>query len=122
MLCEEGLCIAHAIQYNISAKGSSPEVALSRLVDLMVVHCRTALEERIDPVNVASATYMTAFFLGTPYPADAEPLNINARLSQELANELNAQVGGEMAMNVRDICTRQKPYATVDEFVESAAA
>jgi len=122
VLRDEGLCVAHAIQYNISAKGPTPEIALSRLIDLVVVHCRLALEERIDPVNIAASSYMTAFFLGTPWRVDAEPLDINARLSQELVCALHAQVGGEMAMDVRDICEPQRPYPTVAKFVESAAA
>ncbi len=120
-LRDEGLCVAHAIQYNISAKGPTPEQALSRLVDLV------AVENGIDPINMTSGSYMKAFFLGKPISADladAVGQNVNARLSQELAEALDAEVQGVITVDVRSICEMQerRHVINIEDFVKMAAA
>jgi hypothetical protein len=126
-LRDEGLCVAHAIQYNISAKGPTPEQALSRLVDLVAVHCKVAVENGIDPINMTSGSYMKAFFLGKPIAADladAVGQNVNARLSQELAEALDAEVQGVITVDVRSICEMQerRHVISIEDFVKMAAA
>ena len=127
-LRREGVVVAHAIQYNVSATATAIEEALSKLAGLIAQHCQVALSLQIHPINMAQEHYMKAFFLGVPVPTSSLGENINARLSAELASRLRICGGAEAAVDVRDLRGLQQKFESahklevlsIEELVEAA--
>jgi hypothetical protein len=116
-LQEERFCVAHALQYNVSATGRSPEEALEKLVNLVSEHCIEAISLGINPISIAAQYYWAAFAMGTRMN-DAFA-DVHARVSMELTRCLDRP-----NVDVRSISAEQEKRGIFDieEFVRAAAA
>ncbi|MGD0077324.1 MAG: hypothetical protein ABSB91_01715 [Sedimentisphaerales bacterium] len=111
---EENVCVAHALQYSISAVGSNPEESLEKLVNLVTRHCIEAQSMGINPLNVADYYYWEAFAVGSSMTEAFS--NVHARVSMQLARCL-----GYPDVRVRSICALQEKMGKLDikELVEN---
>ena len=107
-LRQKGLYIALALQYNISAYGTSTMNAVEELVPLVAYHCAEALKERIDPVNMASKWNMDAYMLGDPVP-DILFADVNVKVTKEVAQRI-----APLGLFVHSVCERQQIFGIYD--------
>jgi len=117
-LKNSGVCLAHALEYNISTMGFSPAEALEKLVNLVIDHCERAIDKGINPIRIADQFYWAAFALGEPM-ADTYA-QVRTRVSKALIKTFGSP---EREVEVRDVSNKQEESGKYDlqELAESNA-
>ena len=109
------VCMAKALQYNLSAIGESPDEALEKITHLVIETCKDAAQMGINPRCLADPSYLAAFALATPMPDMFA--HFDARLTAELMMYLDCT-----SFTVRTIANMQQKLGVyeMDAFVSMA--